>query len=151
MNSYKYWLLNHIDLIDDVKSVIKYYAKRRIIIPPNYDLLKENNKNTYVYDHIIYNLSDIQLFFNTPHIYTQTIFFVENKKIINIQFAYFIEGTLFDSYCDVDFTLSNINNVYLYKYDNLTFCNDEWEFVNVDNIEQDGCYSIVGDVIYIVE
>lgn len=151
MNSYKYWLLEHFDLIDDIKSVIKYYAKRRIIMPPNYDLLKENNINTYVYDHIIYNVSDTKLFFNTPHSYTQSIFFVENKKIINIQFAYFIEGTLFDSDCDVDFTQSNINNVYLYKYDNLTFCNNEWEFVNMDNIEQDGCYSILGDVIYIVE
>ena len=146
---YKYWLLNHLDLIEDVKGIIRYYAKRRMITPPNYDILKKSHSNIYIHDDIVYHLTDIELFFNTPHIYTQCVFFVENKRISEIQFTYFIEDTLLDSDCNVD--CSTLQHIHLYSYDNLTLLNDAWEYVEVNNIEDDGCYSIMGNVTFIVE
>jgi hypothetical protein len=152
MNNYKYWLLSQFDLICDVKGIIRYYAKGRIITPPNYDKLKDNNKDTYVYDDIVYNLSTIECFFKTPHRYEQVVVMVENQKITDITFAYFIPGTLLDSDYKVDFTQSNICNVYLYEQEyDICFFDDNFEGKKKEQIDEDGCYSILGNAIFIVD
>lgn len=74
MNVYKYFLLKHIDLINDIKSIITNYAKIRIITPPCPTKLFENNKCHYIYDNIIYDTGDS---FMVKYVYKDTYFHVK--------------------------------------------------------------------------
>lgn len=87
-------------------------------------------------DDIIYNLSTIECFFGMYHNYTQTVFMVKNQKITDIMFAYFIPDTLLDSYCNVDFTQSNIFNIHLYDqvYD-MSILDDDYEEKKKDTVD----------------
>jgi hypothetical protein len=134
MNFYKYWLLKHIDLIDDIKGIITYYAKIRIIRPPPVEVF-EYDDNTYIHDNIMYHINKSNIY---EPVYNYTLFTVKNNQIVSIYFYYY---TFTGEVYSIMANLSNTNRISLYPLNNMLR----------KNSTIDGTYTSTENVIFVVE
>lgn len=149
MNFNKYWLLKQLELNLDVINNIKDLSIT-IVKPPTYQELKSGLKgNIYIKDRIVIESEfDVNTnFYKHKYDYIQTNLFIKNGKISEIYFDYMMEGTLYDyTFKLMELTIENIT---LYKYDDLYYFNNDNELVKTNKITIDGLYSIIGDVIFV--
>jgi hypothetical protein len=156
---YYCWLLNQFDLIDDIKYYIKTFMLFKIIKPPSYDTLKLNYKNKQYHDNGVvikemYDLTPLNFFDEREKIYIATCINIKNKYITEIQFSYFVEGTLLDYDFYVDFEASYINPKHIYLKQSVLMCMFDHDFnqhFNITSFDQDGIYSIEEDFTLIYD
>lgn len=119
MDYYKYWLIGNLENLDcDIINCIK--KNIRVIKAPTFEEIKLGWKDDcYIHNQIVHlSRYDNIEFNNNLYEYESTSIWVENGKITDINFYYFMKDTLYDYSFYIDLEKSKIKNLTIYKYSN---------------------------------
>jgi hypothetical protein len=117
MDYYKYWLIGNLNNLDsDIINCIK--SNIRVIKPPNFEDVKLGWKdNCYIENQIVYvDQCSNTVFNDNEYLYDGAGIWIENGKITDVYFYYFMKDTLYDYCFYIDLEKSNIKNLIIHKY-----------------------------------
>lgn len=152
MNTYKYWLLKNLNLIEDVKDNIIHFTKIKIIRPPSVEVFDTHVDinittvlgfylGTYISDNVTYKIQK----YGSNQKHTKTAFNVQDGKIKSISFQYGLNGNFINVYCDY------FNKVTLYTQHNMIH-HRGISSIYTSSISKDGLYFIIDEnVMFVVE